>query len=292
VVDKVAQTKAMKLCIGAFALVFIGSFALRSWKHLDANTSGLSLRLVNAEGEALDCAATLWVEGKGIRQANQTSSQTCQDGWLAWTELSPGPYRVISQAEDMVLFEQVVDIDQDFVELGEITLVEGRNIRGLVLLGGQPIGGALILVEGGRRTHSDEEGRFSFRGLPKTTLALRAAAQASRGALDVPADAQEDLVLHLERGRGQGLLGLKFKRKALGPVVVDLLDGTAAAEQLERGDRILYVDGVAVGQLTSEEIAQLLAGELSSYATLLIERAGEQQSVTLLRIDPVALTQE
>jgi len=259
-----------------------------------ASTPGLSLRLVSAQGVPSDCAATLWAESDGQRQASALSSQNCQEGRLHWEGLSEGAYRLMAQAKGMQFIEKSVQVGQEILDLGDVVLTEGRSVRGRVLLSGDPVAGPLGIVEGGRSTRTDSEGRFSFNGLPKTALSLRAAAQAGRAGLEVSVDqsADEELLVQLERGRGQGLLGLKFEQKGSGPVVVDLLDGTAAAEQLQRGDRILRVDGVAVLELSAEEIAQLLAGQLDSKAKLEIERAGEQQSLTLNRIDPLLLTQD
>ena len=73
-------------------------------------------------------------------------------------------------------------------------------------------------------------------------------------------------------------------------MVTDLLPNSPAAKQLEFGDRILMVDGVSLSQLDSSEIAQVLAGEAGSVASLQVERAGEPWGVELARIAPHALT--
>ena len=283
----------MKRALFALFVLVSAFFALQVLNGAGDVDAGVRLRLVNAAGEPLECAATLWSEGEGQRQASELSSQACKEGWLHWSDLTPGDYRVMTQAKGMQLLEKTVRVDDALVDLDEVVLVDGRSVSGRVMLAGEPVDGALILVEGGRRTHSDKDGLFSFRGLPKTALSLRAAAQAGRGAVEISEDydGSEELLVLLERGRGQGLLGLKFEQKDSGPVVVDLLESTDAADQLERGDRLLRVDGVAVADLTAEEIAQLLAGQVDSKAHLEIERAGERKSLTLNRIDPVLLTQ-
>jgi hypothetical protein len=196
----------------------------------------------------------------------------------------------MSQAKGMMLMEKLVTVEKDSVDLGEFILVPGRTIQGVVLMGGTPVEGALVLVEGGRRTQSDSLGRFIIKGLPTTELSLRAAAQAGRGALELSADESDGLVMQLERGKGQGLIGLRFERKDTGLVVTELLPNTAAAEFLERGDLLLKVDGVEVFELSSEEVAQVLAGEIDSIATIVVRRAGESRTLELRRIDPFELT--
>jgi hypothetical protein len=196
----------------------------------------------------------------------------------------------MSQSKGMMLMEKVVTVEKDSVNLGEFTLVPGRTIQGVVLMGETPVEGALVLVEGGRRTQSDPDGRFIVKGLPKTELSLRAAAQAGRGALELAADESDGLVVRLERGKGQGLLGLRFERKDRGLVVTELLPNTAAAESLERGDLLLKVDGVELFELSSDEVAQILAGEIDSLATLVVRRGGEIRALELRRIDPIELT--
>jgi len=53
---------------------------------------------------------------------------------------------------------------------------------------------------------------------------------------------------------------------------------------------LLRVDGVEVSELSSEQVAQVLAGEIDSLATLVVERAGESRTLELRRIDPLELT--
>jgi len=287
-----AQSRQTTKGFVLLCLVFAASFLLRGFNVSESSGFDLSLRLVNETGSTFECAGTLWREGGGVRRATEDSTQLCKDGWLSWRDLQPGKYRVMTQAKDMQLFEQVVDLQSESVALGEVALVPGRSISGQILLAGKPIEGALVLVEGGRRTQSDAEGNFFFRGLPVKSLSLRAAAQAGRGALEVPVEVSEGLVVQLERGRGQGLMGLQFDRKEKGPTVTALLEGTPAHALLERGDLLLKVDGVEVYELSNEELVQVLAGEIDSLGKLEIDRAGEIRILELRRIDPVELTQQ
>jgi hypothetical protein len=280
----------MKNSLTALFLIFAASFFLREANQSNLDGLSLRLRLVAESGEASECGGTLWAEGDGVRRSTEESTQLCHDGWLIWHDVTPGTYRIMSQAKNMILMEKVVTLENESVNLGEITLVPGRTIQGIVFMGDVPVEGALVLVEGGRRTQSDADGRFSVKGLPKTALSLRAAAQAGRGALEISADESDGLVMQLERGKGQGLLGLRFERKERGLVVTELLSNTAAAEFLERGDLLLKVDGVEVSELASEQVAQVLAGEIDSLATLVIQRAGESRTLELRRIDPLELT--
>lgn len=290
--NKVAQTRRLLQGFVALSLIFLASFLLRDLKEDEVPGFAISLRLVNESGETFPCAGTLWRESDVGRQASRDSTEVCEDGLLRWHGVEPGQYRLMTQAEGKELFEQDVEIRAESIELGEIVLKPGRTIEGQVLLAGKPIEGALVLVEGGRRTQSDADGHFFFRGLPTGPLALRAAAQAGRGSLELSASDSRGLVVRLERGRGQGLLGLRFERKGNGPIVTGLLEGTAAAEQLERGDLLLKVDGVEVCELSVEEIGQILAGEIGSLAVLEIERARIPHRLELRRINPVELTEQ
>lgn len=285
-----SQNSAVKRVLALSVLIVVAVFIFRELSPKASEGLSLRLRLMTASGPASECGGTLWTEGDGLRRSTESSTQVCNDGWLIWHDVAPGKYRIMSQAKNMLLVEKVVTLETESIDLGETILVPGRTIQGVVLMGGKPVEGALVLVEGGRRTQSDSEGRFSVRGLPKTTLSLRAAAQAGRGALELSADQSEGLVVQLERGKGQGLLGLRFERKASGLVVTELLPNTAAAESLERGDLLLRVDGVEVSELSSEQVAQVLAGEIDSLATLVVERVGEPKTLELRRIDPLELT--
>lgn len=285
------ENSAIKHSLTIFCLIFAASFFLRNFNQSGPVGASLSLRLVTDAGDGRnDCGGTLWTEGDGVRQSSEESTRLCKDGWLVWRGVTPGKYRIMSQAKGMVLMEKVVTVEKASVNLGEFTLVPGRTIQGVVLMGETPVEGALVLVEGGRRTQSDPDGRFIVKGLPKTELLLRAAAQAGRGGLELAADESDGLVIRLERGKGQGLLGLRFERKDRGLVVTELLPNTAAAESLERGDLLLKVDGVELFELSSEEVAQILAGEIESLATLVVRRGGEIRTLELRRIDPIELT--
>jgi hypothetical protein len=300
--NKVAQTKRRTQGGVAILLVFAASLFFRGPQQGEGEPQDvgqvedrgleIALRLVSESGEPIACAGTLWRQNDGSRRASEESTEWCVDGWLKWRGVAPGKYRLMTQAEGMQLVEKDVEIASESIHLGEIALKPGRSIEGQVVLAGKPIEGALVLVEGGRRTQTDADGHFFFRGLPLAPLALRAAAQGGRGALELSAKDSTGLVVRLERGRGQGLLGLRFERQDKGPVVTGLLAGTAAADQLEPGDLLLKVDGVEVCEMSTEEIALVLAGQIDSLAVLEIDRGGATQHLEMRRIDPIELTKQ
>ena len=291
-----APPKSPKLSfVWGGSLIVFGIFLLfRATGSGEPDVSGISVRVVDEAQEPLVCSSTLWRVEAGRSQASERASQTCEDGRLSWQDLDHGDYRLVVQSPGKERYEKRVAVDFGQVDLGTQILTEGQRVEGRVEMGGQPVSGALVLVEGGRRVHTDEEGRFAVEGLPMRDLEFRAAAEGGRGSAKIEVSGLEpttELVIALERGRGQGLLGLKFELRNGGPVVTDLLPNSPAAEQLEHGDRLLMVDGVSVRQLDSSEIAQVLSGEVGSLARLQVERAGEPWDVELTRIAPHALTE-
>lgn len=276
------------------ALIAFGIFLLfRATGSGSPDVPGLTLLVVDEAQTPLACTSTLWRVEAGRSTANEGASQACEEGRLSWSELEAGDYRLVVQAPGRERHERRVAVDFSEVDLGVQVLQDGRRVEGRVVMAEVPVEGALVLVEGGRRVRSDAEGRFVLEGLPQGELELRAAAQGGRGKASLPASVLEvsEVVIPLERGQGQGLLGLKFERKSSGPVVTDLLPNSPAASQLEYGDRLLRVDGVALTQLDSSEIAQILAGEVGSVARLEVERAGEPWTVELARIAPHTLAE-
>lgn len=276
------------------ALIAFGILLLfRATGSGSPDNSGITVYLVDGEQKPIACSSTLWRVEAGSSHADEEASQACVEGRLTWSGLDHGEYRLVVQSPGKERLEQRVAVSFSEVDLGTRTLSEGLRVEGRVVMGEEPVSGALVLVEGGRRVHSDTEGRFALDGLPRKDLEFRAAAEGGRGSATFQLgdeSGESVLVIALERGRGQGLLGLKFELRGGGPVVTDLLPNSPAAKKLEFGDRILMVDGVSLSQLDSSEIAQVLAGEAGSVASLQVERAGEPWGVELARIAPHALT--
>ena len=286
------MSKTLKASLVLLALVAgsVGLFRLTG--SGDVDQSGFSIEFRDAQGGPAECVATLWLKTGGQRQASETASQNCVAGRVEWIPIEPGTYQLIAQSPGHERVEKSLNIGMKTVDFGSMDLRKGMRIEGLVELEGAPVADALILLEGGRRTTSNAEGRFVVDGLPREELELRAAAQAGRGALRVrPEDTVEDLHLVLTRGKGQGLLGLQFDLRAKGPVVTALLSGSEASEELERGDLLVEIDGVGVRELSKEEVAQVLAGEVGSTAFLKVERAGELREINLRRMDPLNLVE-
>ena len=280
-----ASLKSSKLrFVWGGALIAFGVFLLfRATGSGSPDVSGIAIRLVDDEQQSLPCSSTLWKVENGRSVAEEASSQKCVEGRLFWRRLEPGEYRLVVHSPGKERLEKRVAVDFGEVDLGTQVLAEGLRVEGRVVLAKTPVSGALVLIEGGRRVHSDEEGRFVLEGLPRRELELRAAAEGARGTSTIqPGEsAKTEVLIVLERGRGQGLLGLKFEIREEGPVVTDLLPNSPAAKQLEHGDRLLTVDGVSVSQLDSSEVAQVLTGEVGSIAHLQVERAGQPWEVEL-----------
>ena len=278
------------LILGGLGALGVGVFLLSG--SGDVDEPGFSIGLRDFRGDEAECSATLWRESDGKRHATESSSKPCEAGRLSWTNLQPGIYRLIAHSPESERLEKQVKIDFKFVDLGTVDLQKGMRLQGKVWMEGDPVADALILVEGGRRSRSDAEGRFSIDGLPLKELEVRAAAQAGRGAIRVlPEMSNQDISFELTRGKGQGLLGLQFDLKERGPVVTALLPGSGAAAELEPGDLLLQVDGVGVLDLSKDEVAQILSGETGSKSSIQIERAGETRDVLLSRMDPVELVE-
>lgn len=257
----------------------------------DPDVPGIRVQLLDSQQNPVACTSTLWFEDAGRSQAGEDSSRLCEQGELVWTDLEAGSYRLVAQAPGKERFERRVQVDFAAIDLGVVVVSDGMRVEGQVVMAEEPVGDALILVEGGRRVQSGPDGRFALDGLPAQDLEFRAAAEGGRGAarFEISKAGEEVFQIQLERGRGQGLLGLRFESRTRGPVVTDLLSGTPASQELERGDLLLEVDGVALLQLAKQEVAQVLAGEVGSVAALKIERAGVVRDVSLKRVAPQTL---
>ena len=290
-----APPKSAKLrFVWGGALIVFGVFLLfRATGSGSPDVSGVAIRIVDDEQQPLPCSSTLWRVERGRSVADDSASQKCVEGQLRWQKLEHGEYRIVVHSPGKERFEKRVAVDFGEVDLGTQVLSEGLRIEGRVVLGQAPVAGALVLVEGGRRILSDDEGRFVLEGLPRRDLELRAASEGARGSSTVEPGglAEAEALIVLERGRGQGLLGLKVELREKGPVVTDLLPNSPAAQHLEHGDLLITVDGVSVSSLDNSEVAQVLAGEVGSVSRLQLERAGQPREVELSRIAPSALAE-
>ena len=277
------------------AFVFLLSFFARPMNAIEVSElkPGVNVRFVLPSGKAANCDGTLAKDVAGQLVVTKESTQSCRDGWLAWDGIEPGNYLLTTQTEHMERWEKRFVVANDMLELGDQKLRQGATLKGRVLQAGAPVGGAHILVEGGRRARTTADGLFVIKGLPDTPLQVRVASLAGRGSAQFLGRKQGDeaLVVEINQPQGRGLLGFQFSHavQGEGPVVTDILKSTSAAQHLQRGDRLVSIDGVPVRELTKGGIQQLLKGTIGSIAKLQILREEKPQKVELLRVNTLDL---
>lgn len=222
-------------------------------------------------------------------------------------KLPAGRYVLTASASGMPPTRSApVDVEAGSTARGvRITLARGATLSGTIMDADtrRPIAGATVGLDAATTTGanaisgstSDKDGAYSLEGVPPGPFSVRAAAEGYRSKIvsgltthGAPS-IREDILLK-PRGEGGGdseLIGIGavLLPSPRGVVIATTVpDGPAARSGIQRGDRILRIDGIDASSLTVSECVQRLRGPEGSRVSLSLARDGSSDvEVTVVR---------
>ncbi len=239
-----------------------------------------------------------------LRRANQSLQSTTEqsrafidpDGRYQLTQVKPGEALVVIAADGYAPTEVTVTLDAGTTR-ADAALRRGGALSGVVLdsKSHAPLAGAHVGVEGLRGettapvlrvdTTADDAGRFKLAGLGEGPVSFVVSAEGHHARLlSVPAmprdgagPAQTVLLTPLGEGEEPKLeftgIGISLMPAQDGVVVTTVFPGSGAAEAgLQKGDKLLRIDGRPVTEVGFEGATTLIRGPEGSVVLLLVQR--------------------
>ncbi len=212
--------------------------------------------------------------------------------------LRPGRYRLRGEApgRSAKLVDDVVVGSGQLTDNVLIRLGVGGSVEGMVRDSvGQPVVSARVMVwEPGavlppKMDRSDEEGRYQIRGVSPGRLSIRVQHDEYLTAMESGVEVQEEQVTTrdlLVRKRAEGErfsfqgIGATLREEDGAIVVGGLMDDAPArAAGVQKGDRIVAVDGTTTLGMALSTVVERIRGEPGSTVLLDVERPGRGRVV-------------
>jgi len=230
-----------------------------------------------------DCAGTLSLRVDDTsRRIDKDSTLRCgPQGHMAWTDLTPGIWRLAVAGEGTVLREEDIEVGAP-VDLGVWTLGPGGNVAGTITLDGEPHIGAQIRTRSGHTGISTAQGRYVLRGVPTGPVEVFAGWEdhGASGVIDVSVDEVAELDLELVPVDAKGVIGIQFEATDEGLSVTAVHPG-GPARSLQIGQLVTTIDGTDTRDLSQLEAKEALAGAPGTSVELVVDG----QALSLVRVD-------
>ncbi|MBK8252878.1 MAG: carboxypeptidase regulatory-like domain-containing protein [Polyangiaceae bacterium] len=253
-------------------------------------------------------AVEKFIGEEGDDEGGNGRSRTIEDdqGRFVMTNVTPGKYVIAATAEGRPSGRsRMFDVESGRTVSGvRIELPKGVSVRGIVTDANTraAVAGATVALDGmgvsrALPSTTDQNGAYTLEGVPSSgPFSIRVEREGYRSRIvsglsarggDITSDVA--LVPKGEGDKGDTELGgigavLAPAPNAPGVLVASLTaDGPAAKGGLQRGDRIVRIDGASTETLTLSEHVQRLRGEPGTRVSLTVVRDGREIGVDLVR---------
>lgn len=222
-------------------------------------------------------------------------------------KLAAGRYVLTASASGMPPTRSApVDVEAGSTARGvRITLARGATLSGAILDADtrRPIAGATVGLDAATSTGanaiggstSDKDGVYSLEGVPPGPFSVRVAAEGYRSKIvsgltthGAPSIREDILLKPRSEGGGDSELigiGAVLLPSPRGVLIATLIpDGPADRAGVQRGDRIVRIDGIDASSLTVPDCVQRLRGPEGTRVSLTLARDGSSDlEVTVVR---------
>lgn len=276
---------------------------------------GMEGSVVDASGDVVSGPFSVVVEKFEPRDKNLNNPggrwvkpriYTRSDGTFGATSMGPGVYTLFVDVPELGTARKEVEVDAGRITSGvRIQLDAGAMVTGRVVDAetGDPLAGAYISVRdharysrglGSRSATTDEDGNFLLEGLSagrrSVTVVMRGYVTKVVAGLELEDRDDEDREIELEplkKGSKPKMeffgVGASLKTAPGGELMItNVLDGGPASfSGLQKGDKILSVNGQSAQKLGIGKAIEMIRGEEGTEVSLQVIKVGEREPTTV-----------